>query len=121
MKLIIAHLAHDAFDVVRGELRDLGVHRTTLSEVRISDPRTAVTLRYRGATMQTHLRPCLKLECVVGDEQSPSVVQLLRGHMSDAGTVPSRVAVLDLEELYEAPAKDELFPDDPRLDKALHE
>jgi hypothetical protein len=33
--------------------------------------------------------------------------------------VPSRVAVLDLEELYEAAVKDELFPDDPRLDTAL--
>ena len=119
MKLIIAHLAHDAYDSVRGELRDLGVHQTTISEVRVSDPGTAVTLRYRGATMQTHLRPCLKLECVVGDEQSPSVVRVLRRHMSEGETVPSRVAVLDLEELYEAAAKDELFPDDPRLDTAL--
>ena len=118
MKLIIAHLAHDEFDSVRGELRDLGVHRTTISEVRTSDPRTAITLRYRGATLQTHLRPCLKLECVVGDEQS-SVVQVLRRHMSEGETVPSRVAVLDLKELYEAAAKDELFPDDPRLDTAL--
>lgn len=120
MKLIIAHLANDAFDAVRCELRDLGVHTTTISEIHTSSPQTAMALQYRGAAMQTHLRPFLKLECVAGDEQATAVVKLLRGHTGRAGAGALRVAVVDLEELYEASAADEVFLDDPRLDTRVH-
>ncbi len=70
MKLIIAHLASDALDAVRGELRQLCV-KTTISEMH---------------------SPSLKLECVAASEQSRAVVRLLRGHTDDIMSVVLRPA-----------------------------
>ena len=53
MKLIIAHLPNDAFEPARTELADLGVSRITISEVHSTSMLPAVTLRYRGAALQT--------------------------------------------------------------------
>ena len=64
MKLIIAHLPNDAFSPVRTELMDLGVLRMTVSEVHTATLQSAITLRYRGAPLHSHLRPELRLECV---------------------------------------------------------
>ena len=119
MKLIIAHLPNGAFESVRTELFDLGVLRTTISEVHSSAPGSAKTLRYRGATVRSHLRSELRLECVATAAQSPAVVSVLREHTrSDLGFGGS-VAVLELEELYEASPADDAFPSDPRVDAAV--
>ena len=61
MKLIIAHLPNGAFESVRTDLFDLGVLRTTISEVHSSAPGSAKTLRYRGAAVRSHLRSELRL------------------------------------------------------------
>lgn len=120
MKLIGAHLPNDAFEPVKTELLDVGVLRITISEVHSSDPLSATTLEYRGAALHTDLRSELRLECVADDDQSPAVVNVLRGHASTGWGFGGRVAVLDLEELHEASSEDHIFPDDPRLDMALH-
>lgn len=118
MKLIIAHLPDDALEPVRSELLDLGVHRTTISEVHSSGTQSAMTLRYRGTALHTHLRSELRLECLATAEQSPAVVNVLRGHTSRAGALAGHVAVLDLEEVHQG-VSDDHFPDDPRLDVAV--
>ena len=119
MKLIIAHLPNDALEALRTKLFDLGVLRTTISEVHSSGPRSARTLRYRGAAMRTHLRPELRLECVATAAQAPAVVSLLRGHASSTWGFGGSVAVLELEELHEASLSDDAFPADPRRDAAV--
>ncbi len=119
MKLIIAHLPNDALESVRTELFDLGVLRTTISEVHSSGPRSAKTLRYRGATLRTHLRSELRLECVATATQSPAVVSVLRGHASSKWGFGGSIAVLELEELYDASLGDDAFPADPRAEAAV--
>lgn len=115
MKLIIAHLPHDAFESVRTELVDLGVLRMTISEVHSANGHSAITLRYRGASLETHLRAELRLECVATDRQSPAVINVLSGNERSAG----QVAVLDLEEPHQQSSED-VFSQDPRLDAAVH-
>jgi nitrogen regulatory protein PII len=116
MKLIIAHLPNDAFSPVRADLIDLGVLRVTVSEVHTASPQSAITLRYRGAPLHSELRPELRLECVATDDQSPVIINVLRGHAGSAG----QVAVLELEELYQAAPEESVFFDDPRLERAVH-
>jgi hypothetical protein len=57
MKLIIAHLpSTSAFEPLRRELNELGVLRVMSSQVHSSHPQSAIQLRYRGASLDTHLR-----------------------------------------------------------------
>ena len=116
MKLIIAHLPNDAFSPVRTELSDLGVLRVTVSEVHTASPRSAITLRYRGAPLHSDLRPELRLERVATDGQSPMIINVLRGYAGSAG----QVAVLELEELHQESSQEPVFSDDPRLEAAVH-
>jgi len=116
MKMIIAHLPNDALEAVRAELIDLGVLGMTVSEVHSASPQSAITLRYRGAPLDTHLRAELRLECVATHGQSPAVINVLRGYAGSAG----RVAVLELEELHQEWSDEHVFSDDPRLEAAVH-
>ncbi len=115
MKLIIAHLPTDSFDAARVALSDLGVLRMTVSHVHSAGPQSSITLRHRGAPLQTHLRAELRLECVATDGQSQAVVNSLRGHAGSA----TRVTVLDVEELHQEWSDGDLLPEDPRLDVAV--
>ncbi len=116
MKLIIAHLPNDAFSPVQTALSDLGVLRVTVSEVHTASSQSAITLRYRGAPLHSHLRPELRLECVATDGQSPMIINVLRGYAGSAG----QVAVLELEELHQETSPEPVFSDDPRLETAVH-
>lgn len=116
MKLVIAYVPNDAFEPVRAELIDLGVLRMTVSEVHSTSARSAIALRYRGAPLTTHLRAELRIECVATETQSPAVIDALRANAGCAG----QIAVLDLEELHQESSAEEAFPDDPRLDTAVH-
>jgi len=118
MKLIIAHLPTEAFEQARTELFDVGVTRTTISEVRSSGPWSATALSYRGAPLDIHLRTELRLECLASPEQAPAVVDVLCGHASSAG-LAGRVVVLDLEELHVGWTEDAITPGDPRFDELL--
>ncbi len=112
MKMIIAHLPTDAFSPVRSALTDLDVLRVTVSEVHTASSQSAITLRYHGAPLDSHLRPELRLECVASDGQSPMIINVLRGYAGSAG----QVAVLELEELHQASSQEPaFFLDDPRL------
>lgn len=118
MKLIIAHLPSDEWESVRTELLDLGVLRTTISQVHSSGPQSDRTLHdLRGAEIHTHLRAELRLELVAAAEQAPAIVELLRGHVGTRWGLDGRVAVLDIEGLHRSSQAD-LF-DDAEVDSAI--
>jgi len=114
MKLIIAYLPKTAFEPVRTDLLKLGVNAMTTSEVHSSAPRSAVTLQYRRASMVTHLRSQMRVECFATDDQAPAVVGVLRRQALRAESSAGRVAVLELEELHHTFETDGLS-DDSRL------
>jgi len=115
MKLIIAHLPINALEPVRTQLIDLGVRRMTISEAHSTSAQHAITLRYRGAPLETHLRAELRLECVATDEWSPAVITVLRRHAGATG----QVAVLDVEELHQERSEEHVFSEDARLEAAF--
>ena len=112
--LIIAHLPNHAFEPARTELADLGVLRITISEVHSTSMLPAVTLRYRGAALETHLRTELRLECVAPEGEAPAVLDVLCAYAGRSG----QVAVLDIEELHRPRAAEQVFMADPRLESA---
>ena len=116
MKMIIAHLPNGTFEAARTELNDLGVLRITMSEVHSTSAQPAITLRYRGAIVKTHLRAELRLECVATNGQSPAVIDVLCGLAGPYG----QVAALDIEDLHPHWQQDDLFCEDPRRDAAVH-
>lgn len=92
MKLIVAHLPHDALQTVRTELLDLGVGRITISAVRTTDAGSERTLRYRGATMRVQMKSELRLECAAPAVIVAAVVAALQAH-------GDHIAVIDLDDL----------------------
>jgi len=114
--MIIAHLQHDVFETVRSELSDLGVRRVTIAQVHSTSPQAPVTLRYRGTTLQTHLRAEIRLECVAADRYAAAVIDVLRAQAGPDG----EIAVLALEALHQPQRpEDDVFSDDPRFDAAV--
>ena len=115
MRLIMAHLPTNAFERARTQLADLGVLRLTVSEVRGTSALPAVTLRYRGASLKTHLRAELRVECVAAERQARAAVNVLRACAGRFG----QVLVLDIEELHQSPLQEPTLASDPRLEPAV--
>ena len=68
MKMVVAYIRHEAFEPIREELLEAGFPSLTISEVKGSGRQKAITEHYRGSELAVHLRPKLKLECVVEDK-----------------------------------------------------
>ncbi len=114
MKLIIAHLPSDVLEPVRTALIDLGVLSMRISASHGTSAQQPITLQYRGAPLETHLRAELRLECVVADRQSTGVIDVLRWYTRSTG----QVAVLDIEELHQQQSIEHAVADDPHLGAA---
>jgi nitrogen regulatory protein PII len=74
MKMVVAYIEREGFEPIREELLGLGFASISAWEASGSTPEALVTGRYRGATMETHLRPKVRMECVAGDEHVSTVV-----------------------------------------------
>ena len=65
MKMVVAYIRHEAFEPIRADLLEAGFPSLTITEVKGSGRQKAITEHYRGSELAVHLRPKLKLECVV--------------------------------------------------------
>ena len=65
MKMIVAYIRHEAFEPIRADLLEAGFPSLSITEVKGSGRQKAITEHYRGSELAVHLRPKLKLECVV--------------------------------------------------------
>ena len=68
MKMIVAYIRHEAFEPIRQDLLDKGFPSLTITEVKGSGRQKGITEHYRGADLTVHLRPKVKIECVVEDK-----------------------------------------------------
>ena len=80
MKKIEAYIRHEAFEPIRMELLDLGFPSLTISEVKGSGRQKGIIETYRGAVLTNYLRPKIKLECVVADEDVQTIVDTILKH-----------------------------------------
>src|SRR4051812_50208926 len=80
MKMVIAYIRHEAFEPIRQDLLEAGYPSLSLLEAKGSGRQKGITEHYRGAELAIHLRPKLRLECVVDDESVDVVTETILRH-----------------------------------------
>jgi nitrogen regulatory protein PII len=98
MKMIVAYVRHEAFEPIRQELLEAGFPSLSISEVKGSGRQKGITEHYRGAELAIHLRPKLKIECVVDDEAKSLVVETILRHARTGSVGDGKIFVLPVEE-----------------------
>lgn len=74
MKLVVAYIEPGVTERLREELLALGFRAFSSWDATGAVPDGTVTGQYRGTAIETHSRPKTRIECVVGDEHVPTVV-----------------------------------------------
>ena len=100
MKKIEAFIRHESFEPIRMELLSMGFPSLSITEVKGSGRQRGITERYRGAELTNYLRPKVKLECVVADEDVQTVVDCVLRHARTGNIGDGKIFVLPVEEAY---------------------
>jgi len=98
MKMIVAYIRHEAFEPIRQELLDHGFPSLSITEVKGSGRQKAITEHYRGSELAVHLRPKLKLECVVEDRDVGLIKETILKHARTGSVGDGKLFVLPVEE-----------------------
>ena len=98
MKMIVAYIRHEAFEPIREELLERGFPSLTVSEVKGSGRQKGITEHYRGSSIAIHLRPKLKLECVVEDGDAPLITDTILKHARTGSVGDGKIFLLPVEE-----------------------
>ena len=67
MKMVVAYIRHEAFEPIRQDLLEAGFPSLSITEVKGSGRQKGITEHYTGLEIAIHLRPKIKIECVVED------------------------------------------------------
>ncbi|MFY9487961.1 MAG: P-II family nitrogen regulator [Solirubrobacterales bacterium] len=98
MKKIEAFVRHEAFDPIRRDLLDSGVPSMSVTDVKGSGRQKGVTEHYRGAELVIHLRPKLKIECVVDDSEVEKVVDIILNNARTGEVGDGKIFIIPVEE-----------------------
>jgi nitrogen regulatory protein P-II 1 len=98
MKMIVAYIRHEAFEPIRQDLLDKGFPSLSISEVKGSGRQKGVTEHYRGSEIAIHLRPKLKVECVVADEDVSTIVETVLRHARTGSVGDGKIFLLPVED-----------------------
>jgi nitrogen regulatory protein PII len=98
MKMVVAYIRHEAFEPIREDLLERGFPSITISEVKGSGRQKGITEHYRGSAIAIHLRPKLKLECVVEDQDSGVIVETILKHARTGSVGDGKIFLLPVEE-----------------------
>jgi len=98
MKMVVAYIRHEAFEQIRQELLDKGFPSLTVTEVKGSGRQKGITEHYRGADLTVHLRPKVKLECVVEDKDVAVVREVIVTHARTGSVGDGKLFVLPVED-----------------------
>ena len=86
MKMIVAYIRHEAFEPIRQELLDAGF------------PSLSITEHYRCSELAVHLRPKLKLECVVEDKDVGLIKETILRHARTGSVGDGKLFLLPVED-----------------------
>lgn len=100
MKMVIAYIRHEAFEPIRADLLTKGFPSLSVSEVKGSGRQKGITERYRGAELTNYLRPKVKIDCVVADDDVRVVVETILEHARTGVVGDGKVFVVAVEEAY---------------------
>jgi nitrogen regulatory protein PII len=98
MKMVVAYIRHEAFDPIRQDLLDAGFPSLSICEVKGSGRQKGITEHYRGAEIAIHLRPKLKLECVVEDSAVGLVTETILKHARTGSVGDGKIFLLPVED-----------------------
>ncbi len=98
MKMVVAYIRHEAFEPIRQELLEAGFPSLTISEVKGSGRQKGITEHYRGSEIAIHLRPKLKVECVVDDGDAQLIVDTILRHARTGSVGDGKIFVLPVED-----------------------
>jgi nitrogen regulatory protein PII len=98
MKKIEAYIRHEAFEPIRAELLDKGFPSLSIGEVKGSGRQKGIVETYRGSSLTVNVRPKLKLEVVIEDEDKDLVVETILRHARTGQIGDGKIFVLDVTE-----------------------
>ncbi len=98
MKMVVAYIRHEAFEPIRQDLLDAGFPSLSISEVKGSGRQKGITEHYRGAEIAIHLRPKLKVECVVDDSAIALVTETILRHARTGSVGDGKIFLLPVED-----------------------
>jgi nitrogen regulatory protein PII len=98
MKMVVAYIRHEAFEPIRQELVEAGFPSLSITEVKGSGRQKGITEHYRGSELTVHLRPKLKLECVVESTDVEAVKDVILRHARTGAVGDGKLFVLPVEE-----------------------
>ena len=97
MKMVVAYIRHEAFEPIREELLEKGFPSLSITEVKGSGRQKGITEHYRGSSIAIHLRPKLKVECVVEDGDAPVIVDTILRHARTGQIGDGKIFLLPVE------------------------
>jgi nitrogen regulatory protein P-II 1 len=80
MKLVVAYIDGAEFETFREELLGLGIPTMSIADAGGSLPASTVAGTYRGASVESHVRAKVRMECVVSDELAATLVETALKH-----------------------------------------
>ena len=98
MKMVVAYIRHEAFEPIRQDLVEAGFPSLSISEVKGSGRQKGLTEHYRGSEIAIHLRPKLKLECVVEDEAVGLVTETILRYARTGSVGDGKIFLLPVED-----------------------
>ncbi len=98
MKMVVAYIRHEAFEPIREDLLEKGFPSLTISEVKGSGRQKGITEHYRGSSIAIHLRPKLRLECVVEDADTQLIVDTILRHARTGSVGDGKIFLLPVED-----------------------
>jgi nitrogen regulatory protein PII len=97
MKMIVAYIRHEAFEPIRQELLVAGFPSLSILEAKGSGRQKGITEHYRGAELAINVRPKLRLEVVVDDDDLKVVTETIQRHARTGQIGDGKVFVLAVE------------------------
>ena len=98
MKMVIAYIRHEAFEPIRTDLLEVGFPSLSITEVKGSGRQKGITEHYRGAALAVHLRPKLKLECVVESKDVGVIKETILRHARTGSVGDGKMFVMPVED-----------------------
>jgi nitrogen regulatory protein PII len=98
MKMVVAYIRHEAFEPIREDLLEAGFPSLSITEVKGSGRQKAITEHYRGSSLTVHLRPKLKIECVVESKDVGLIKEVILRHARTGNVGDGKLFVLPVED-----------------------
>ena len=98
MKMAVAYIRHEAFEPIRKDLLEAGFPSLSITEVKGSGRQKGITEHYRGSEIAIHLRPKIKIECVVEDNAVGVVTETILRHARTGSVGDGKIFTLPVED-----------------------